>query len=244
MRIAVVSDVHSNIEALDAVLLHAERGGAIDALWCAGDIVGYGPDPDTVIAVLRARSVQTVAGNHDLAACGMMTTEEFNPVAEEAARWTQEHLSADSLAYLGELPLVLKPSAGVTIVHGSLRHPEWEYLLSEEQADAQFALQETQISIVGHSHLQFWSRERQGGSPLFAAKGGETIELGDGRYILNPGSSGQPRDGDPRAGYMLYDDGAATVTWQRVEYDANVTCARIIAEGLPEFLGTRLLAGR
>jgi diadenosine tetraphosphatase ApaH/serine/threonine PP2A family protein phosphatase len=255
MRAIVISDVHSNIEALDAVLSDAAAGGppaggAIDAVWCAGDIVGYGPDPHAVIDRLREVGAQCVAGNHDLAAVGEMTTDDFNPVAAAAAQWTAAQLRQDDRDFLRALPLVLKPHPLFTIVHGSLRDPVWEYLLDIDQAEVQFSLQGTAHSIIGHSHLQFSMAERRGGA--IAARRvshGDTVDLGDAhRRILNPGSVGQPRDGDRRAGYMLYDDtassGAGTVTWRRVEYDAKLTRQKILDAGLPEFLGDRLLAGR
>jgi predicted phosphodiesterase len=245
MRIAVISDVHSNIEALDAVLKHAGSERAIDAIWCAGDIVGYGPDPSAVLDAFRERDVQTVAGNHDLAACGLMEIDEFNPVAAEAVIWTQRRLRSDDVAYLRALPLVLDPSPQAVVVHGSLRQPQWEYLLSAEQAAAQFELQKPLRSVVGHSHLQFWMEERDGASPAIRVAGdGTQLDLAHGRFVLNPGSVGQPRDGDPRAGYMLYDESAATVTWHRVEYDAATTHRKIVEAGLPAYLGSRLLIGR
>jgi predicted phosphodiesterase len=245
MRILVVSDVHSNLEALDAVLADAERGGPIEAIWCAGDIVGYGPDPDAVIGTLRARGVSAVAGNHDLAVCGKMPLDDFNAVAAEAAVWTERHIGDTARDYLATLPLTASPRREVTMVHGSLRSPEWEYLLSAEQAAAQFALQQTPYSIIGHSHLQFWMEERDGQPPrICVADDGAALPLGETRLILNPGSSGQPRDGDPRAGYMLYDDAAAAVTWHRVDYDASVTHRKIVEAGLPPYLGSRLLIGR
>jgi predicted phosphodiesterase len=244
MRALVVSDVHSSITALDAVLRDAETRGPVDAVWCAGDVVGYGPDPGDVIRALQKADAVVVAGNHDLAAIGAMGVEDFNPVAAEAALWTRDHLSAYERHYLGMRPKVVRPHRDVTIVHGSLRQPEWEYLLSAEQAQAQFALQPTLCSIVGHSHLAFWFEER-GGAPSFHAAGdGHTVELASTRLILNPGSVGQPRDGDPRASYLIYDDTGATATWHRVAYDVAAVQARINDAGLPPFLASRLAVGR
>lgn len=246
MRIAVISDVHSNMEALSAVLRHAGSRAPIDGIWCAGDIVGYGAEPGAVIAALRARGVVTVAGNHDLAACGRMDTAEFNPLAATAVEWTAKQLSGAEAAYLRGLPLVATPAPQVTIVHGTLQHPEWEYLLEPAQARDHFALQETPYSIVGHTHLQLLIEEGDAGAPpaVRAMADGERHELGERRLILNPGGVGQPRDGDPRAGYMLYDDGAAAVSWHRVEYDAAAAAAKIELAGLPPFLARRLLIGR
>ena len=244
MRVAIVSDCHSNTEGLAGCLRHAASGGALDAVWCAGDVVGYGPEPAAVVAALRAHPLTLVAGNHDLAACGRMEVDEFNPAAARAALWTREQLSADERAFLADLPLTLAAGA-FTIVHGSLAHPEWEYLLTPEQALVQFGLQGTQYSIVGHSHLPFWIEERPGAAPeLRWAHDGDTLALGGTRLILNPGSTGQPRDGDPRASYMLYDDAAATVTWHRVEYDIAATQRKMRDRNLNPWLIERLALGQ
>ncbi len=243
MRIAIVSDVHSNLTALRAVLRHAEAGGAIDAVWCLGDIVGYGAEPSQTIATLREWPLTSVAGNHDLAAVRMMSVEDFNPVAAEAALWTADQLTADEQLFLLDLPLTVIAGA-FTLVHGSLREPVWEYLLDAEQATAQFALQTTPYSLIGHSHILFWVEERAAGPSFHRAGDGTTLELGDRRLIVKPGSAGQPRDGDPRVSYVLYDEGAATLTWRRVAYDIGATQAAIRAAGLPELLAERLAAGR
>src|SRR3990172_3807260 len=164
MRIAIVADVHSNLAAFEAVLRHAEAAGRIDALWCLGDTVGYGPHPNECIALLRKYEHCAVAGNHDLAACGKMGTEEFNAAAAQAARWTEEQLSKTARSYLAGLELVVC-EGDFTLVHGSLRWPEWEYLLSSEQAQVQFELQRTPYSIVGHSHIPFVCEQSASGAP-------------------------------------------------------------------------------
>ena len=242
MRIAVVADVHSNIEALDAVLAHADASG-IEAVLCAGDIVGYGADPSAVIARLRAAGAVSVAGNHDLVAARKMGVEDFNPVAGEAALWQASRLTDDECAYLAGLPLT-RVLPGITLVHGSLRAPEWEYLLDKEAAAAHFALQTTPVGIVGHSHLQFAAHDVGGKIAFTTATDGASVDIGPHPLILNPGSSGQPRDGDPRAGYMLYDEAAANVTWHRVEYDIAAAQTKIIAAGLNPWLAERLALGK
>ncbi|MGB2695248.1 MAG: metallophosphoesterase family protein [Dehalococcoidia bacterium] len=244
MRIAIVSDVHANLPAFEAVLRHAEAGGALDAVWCLGDIVGYGPHPNECIELLRSYAHRTVAGNHDLAACDRMGTEEFNAAAATAALWTTEQLSESSRAYLTGLTLV--ECEGVfTLVHGSLRSPEWEYLLSSEQAQAHLELQRTPYGLVGHSHLPFVCREEPGRPPKVLRVGdGERVKLGDERSILNPGGVGQPRDGDPRASYALYDDVARIVSYHRVAYDIEATQRAMEAAGLPRWLCERLSYGR
>jgi len=244
MRTVVVSDVHANLAALEAVLRHAEEGGAVDGVWCAGDIVGYGPEPGGVIELLRRRGVVAVAGNHDRAACGLMGVEEFNPSAAEAALWTRDQLRTEERDFLASLPLT-RVEGGFTLVHGSLRSPVWEYLLSAEQADAHFALQATPYGLIGHSHLPFWVEERPGRGPeFFAAGDGTRVELGDARLIFNPGGAGQPRDGDPRAPYAVYDDGEETVTWHRAEYDIAATQQKMRAAGLDAWLIERLAIGK
>lgn len=244
MRVLVISDVHSNIDALHAVLGHAQREGGFDAVWCTGDIVGYGPDPGPVLDALAVLGARCVCGNHDLAACGRMGVEEFNPVAADAALWTKGALNDSERATLERLPLTLIEEQ-VTLVHGSLREPEWEYLLDHDAASAQFALQTTDVSIVGHSHLQFICIEQPGDRPRFHyASDGEDIILDGRRVILNAGSVGQPRDGDPRAGYMLLDTSTRVAGWRRVPYDIDRVRARIDATGLPRVLGARLYEGR
>ncbi len=244
LRTLIVSDTHSNLEGLLAVIADAEARGGFGALWCAGDIVGYGAEPTAVVAGLRARGVQSVAGNHDRAATGQMEVDDFNPIAAEAASWTRDIITNADGAWLDALPLTLTVG-DYTIVHGTLREPLWEYLDAPPVAEAQFDRQQTPYSIVGHSHLQFWCEEREDQWPLFhLVRDGDAITLGDARLILNPGSSGQPRDGDPRAGYMVYDDAQRTITWHRVEYDAEATGRKILAAGLPEPLARRLLVGR
>ncbi len=244
MRIAVISDVHSNLEALSAALRHAEAGGPLDGVWCLGDIVGYGPEPSAVLSMLRARPLTSVAGNHDLAACGAMDVAEFNASAAEAALWTRGQLSEDERQFLLELPLV-RSTDGFTLTHGSLRAPAWEYLLSAEQALAQFQLQTTPYSLVGHSHLPMRFEERSGDAPRpRLCEDGDVAQLDGQRLILNPGSVGQPRDGDPRASYLLYDEGAASVSWHRVAYDIASTQRKMRAAKLPPWLAERLSMGK
>jgi diadenosine tetraphosphatase ApaH/serine/threonine PP2A family protein phosphatase len=243
MRIAIVCDVHANLAAFQAVLRHAEDSGRLDALWCGGDTVGYGPHPNECLALLRGYEHLGVAGNHDLGACGRMGIEEFNDAAAAAARWTGEQLSESARSYLRDLPLVVS-EGDFTLVHGSLTFPEWEYLLSSEQARDHFELQHTPYSVVGHSHVPFVCEEREGAPPVLRpAADGERVELGDIRLILNPGGAGQPRDGDPRAAYALYDGDGGVVTFHRVEYDIALTQRAMEAARLPLWLSERLSHG-
>lgn len=243
MRIAILADIHANLSALEAVLQHAESGGSLDALWCLGDTVGYGPHPNECIDLLCRYDHRAVGGNHDLAACGRMGSEEFNEAAAAAARWTDGQLTDGSRSYLQELEMIVT-EGDFTLVHGSLRWPEWEYLLSGEQAQAHFELQSTPNGLVGHSHLPFVCREEQVPPTLVPYTDGEAVDLGVVRLILNPGSVGQPRDSDPRAGYALYDSDAATVSFHRVEYDIAATQQAMEKAGLPSWLSERLSYGR
>jgi diadenosine tetraphosphatase ApaH/serine/threonine PP2A family protein phosphatase len=244
MRTVIVADVHANLVAFEAVLAHAASGGRIDAIWCLGDTVGYGPRPNECLALLRGHEHRAVAGNHDLAACERMDTHEFNEAAAEAAHSTARQLSDTQRSYLRELPLTACEGE-FTLVHGSLRWPEWEYLLSSEQAQGHFELQRTPYSLVGHSHLPFVCEEQPAAPPVLRpASDGERVALGERRLILNPGSAGQPRDGDPRVSYALYDGDARSVTFHRVDYDIAATQRVMEAAGLPAWLSERLALGR
>jgi diadenosine tetraphosphatase ApaH/serine/threonine PP2A family protein phosphatase len=243
MPILIVSDVHANLAALRAVIADASRDGAVDAIWATGDLVGYGAEPGEALELLREHRLVAVAGNHDLAACGKIGVEEFNASAATAARWTAAHLNGDAREWLAGLPLT-RAEGDFSLAHGSLRDPVWEYLLSGEQALVQFELETTPFSIVGHSHLPFAFEERSAGVPVMRRMDdGARLALGETRVIVNPGGVGQPRDGDARASYVLYDDSARTLTWRRVAYDIRSAQEKIIAAGLPRWLAERLATG-
>ena len=244
MRIVIVADIHSNLEAFEAVLAHAAGGGPIDRLWCIGDVVGYAADPAACIDLLRRYPHATVVGNHDLAAVGELGTGDFNPVAARAAAWTGEHLSAEEHKYLSSLPFVVVED-DFTMVHGSLRWPEWEYLLSTDAAVEHLQLQETSYSLVGHSHIPFVATEQEGSLVAMAPlRDGDVVKLGKERLIINPGGVGQPRDGDPRASYAVFESDARTLTLHRVEYDLEKAQRKIREAGLPPYLADRLAYGR
>ncbi len=244
MRCLVVADVHSNLEALRAVIDHAEASGGFDRVWCLGDVVGYGPDPGPCIELLRSYPHAAVAGNHDLAAIGELSTDTFNPVARIAAMWTRHRLTQDEQAYLRANPL-RHVEGEVTLLHGTPREPVWEYFLPWLMPPADTAeclrLFSTPLCLLGHSHLPFVCDEAGGVSPLAA---GAVVQVDGARLIANPGSVGQPRDGDPRAAYAVYDTAAATLTHHRVPYDIERTQAKMASAGLPEPLATRLSFGR
>ena len=248
MRIAIVSDVHANLAALEAVLRHAEADGPIDGVWCLGDTVGYGPQPSQCVARLREAGAVAVAGNHDRAATGKMGTEEFNPDAATAALWTRDHLAEDAAAHLDGLPEVARPSEEFTLVHGTLRWPLWEYLSSYEAARAHLERQETPFSLVGHTHVPMLvgeGAEFEHGCEMDYLEDGQSVPLTEERrLVVNAGGVGQPRDGDPRAAYALFDAEARKVTIHRVEYDIKATQALMEAAGLPRRLIDRLSVGR
>ncbi len=246
MRIAILADVHSNLEALETVLRHAEQQRALEQVWCLGDIVGYGPDPGPCLALLREHAALGVPGNHDLAAIGLLSTEDFNPDAAAANVWTTRQLGVDERLYLEGLPHVLR-LGDFTLVHGSLRWPIWEYLYSADVALAHFQRQETPYSLVGHTHVSLLVVEDEGspeGYQMRYLEDGATVELGESRLIVNPGGVGQPRDGDPRAAYAVYDEEARTVVLHRLEYDIAATQRKMEAAGLPPRLIRRLSMGR
>lgn len=239
MRALIVGDIHSNLEAFRAVLDDAVRRGGFDRVWCLGDVVGYGPDPVACVALLRRHEHLCVAGNHDRAAIGWLDTRDFNPHAAAACRWTSSRLRPEDVAYLSRLPETVS-EGDVTLVHGSLRRPIGEYLLSEEAARATFELLDTPYCFVGHSHVPRLYRETGEGESL---REGEPLALGVERLIVNPGAVGQPRDGDPRAAYVIYDDASRTLSFRRVAYDVAATQEKMRRAGLPSRLVERLSVG-
>jgi predicted phosphodiesterase len=242
MRVAVVSDIHSNLHALEAVL-EAVDADAPDELWCLGDLVGYGPRPNECCAAIEARAAVCLAGNHDLAVVGTIDLFEFSGDAAAAANWTRTVLTDEARAYLDRL----EPqggAAGVALYHGSARDPVWEYVLSDEAAEATLALAGTPLVLVGHSHAALVAVERGGKIVGGLAGAGTELDLSEGRSLLNPGSVGQPRDGDPRAAYLLLDLDARRASFRRVAYDIARTQAEIVEAGLPEALGARLSSGQ
>lgn len=246
MRIAVVSDVHANLAALESVLRHAEDEHALDAVWSLGDLVGYGPQPSECLARLRGFDFLSVAGNHDLAASAVIDTEDFNPAAAAANAWNAGQLDEEELAFLRELPRTLELEQ-MQLAHGSLRDPVWEYLITIPGALAQFELMTAPFSFVGHTHVPLVFVE--GSEAAFdldyvQPAAGQVVQLAEHRLILNPGSVGQPRDGDPRAAYAVYDTAAQTVAFYRVEYDIAATQAVMAEAGLPQNLIERLSRGR
>lgn len=242
MRFAILADIHSNLEAFESVLGDADSRGGFDKIWCLGDVVGYGPDPNECIKRLRQFEHVCIAGNHDWAAIGKMDTSDFNPVAAAAANWTAEQLTAEDREYLLSLPVILCED-DFTLAHGSPREPIWEYLLSTEAAQDNFAYFETAYCLVGHSHIPLIF-ELVDDKAVFIDFGETSLALEHKRMIINPGGVGQPRDGDPRASYAIYDSDAQTVSHYRVEYDVPATQKKMAERGLPTPLILRLSVGR
>ncbi len=239
MRIAVLSDIHSNLIALDAVIASFDR---VDAVWHLGDVVGYGPDPDGVIDRLREIDAIGVRGNHDAAASGGAEIDWFNPVARTAMEWTRGAISAASRAWLSELP-IRRVDGAFTLVHGSPRDPTWEYLNSTEIARLSFDALETRHGLNGHTHRPIAFVQTEHGIDARRPDPATPLALGDGRALLNPGSVGQPRDGLPEASYLILDPEVGECTWHRVAYDIGRVQAAMRDCGLPSALIERLGVG-
>lgn len=239
--IALLSDVHANLTALEAVLEDVPRGAT---LWVMGDTVGYGPDPSEVLALLRERGARMVAGNHDLAVAGKIGVEQFNEDAAAAVLLHRAWLSAEERDRLAALPLTLN-EGDFTLVHGSLRDPVWEYVLDGAAAGTCIGLARTAHCCNGHTHLPAVFAFRDGAKQrltLVDPRDGDTVELA-GRLLLNPGSVGQPRDGDARASWALLDEARATVSFRRTPYGVSATQQRMRRRSLPQFLADRLAFG-
>jgi diadenosine tetraphosphatase ApaH/serine/threonine PP2A family protein phosphatase len=243
MRCAILADIHSNLEAFTAVLGDVARKGEVDELWCLGDVVGYGPDPGPCIELLRRCNHVCVAGNHDLAAIGKIDTKYFNPHAAAAIDWTSKELSWKDKQYLEKLPLTIE-KGDFTLVHGSPIDPVFEYVISGGIAARNFPRFQTTYCLVGHSHQPVSFKEENGSAVPIGLSPGVGIILAKTRMIINPGAVGQPRDGDPQASYILYDDEASVARLIRVPYDVEKTQYKIMKAGLPVHLATRLKEGR
>ncbi len=239
MRALILSDIHANLEALEAVLADADQRGGFDAVWSLGDLVGYGPDPNACVQRLQDYQLLAVAGNHDHAAIGKMETDLFNHEAAAAARWTAEQLAPDQVAFLTTLPEVAF-SEPFTLVHGSLRAPVWEYLLDHDSALGTLNLMQTQFCLVGHSHIPFLCKEDQGEPEFEDFSEDQVIRLDDRRWIINPGGVGQPRDRNPKPSYGIYDQAEHSVERHRVSYDIKATQRKMMDAGLPKYLIDRL----
>jgi diadenosine tetraphosphatase ApaH/serine/threonine PP2A family protein phosphatase len=243
MRVAIVSDIHGNRHAFEAVLDDVEAAGA-EELWCLGDLVGYGADPDACVELTRANARVCLAGNHDMAVRGDLPLDEFSRGAELAARWTQEVIAPEARAYLDSLrPAELGEEVG--LYHASPRDHVWEYVLSTLLAELCLDAQRHRICFIGHSHVALSFNRPEGGIATGETRhDGTVLDLGEDDWLINPGSVGQPRDGDPRAAWLLLDTLEWTAEYRRTEYDVAGAAAAIRAARLPDSLAERLEYGQ
>ena len=246
MRYLIVSDLHANREALDAVVQHAND--RYDQAICCGDLVGYGADPNAIVDWVRANCALTVRGNHDKACTGLDDLEWFNPVAKAAAVWTQQNMTAENAEWTRSLPKGPLSVGGFQAVHGA-PFDEDEYVLAAEEATQAFGYLESRLAFFGHTHVQggfIWNHSRVETVMRTSPRSERQIMEIDPQcaYLINPGSVGQPRDGDPRAAYCLYDSDAAMVTYFRVDYNIAAAQQKIRQAGLPPILADRLTVGR
>ncbi|MFC1915433.1 metallophosphoesterase family protein [Chloroflexota bacterium] len=243
MRFAIIADVHANLAAFTAVLEDIEQRGGVEEVWCLGDIVGYGPDPHQCLELLRQYNHVCVAGNHDWGATGKIDPSDFNPDAAAACRWTAQQLSPEDIEYLEGLPLVIDKD-NFTLVHGSPREPVWEYLISTSLAKVNFNFFQSQYCLVGHSHMPLIFRDEDGACSFGRFAPNVGLALGKSRLIINPGGVGQPRDGDPRASYAIYDSESRLVRLYRIPYDIGATQDKMMQNELPIRLVVRLNYGQ
>jgi predicted phosphodiesterase len=243
MRVAVISDIHGNRPAFEAALAAIDALG-VEQIWCLGDLVGYGAEPDACVALARENTSVCLVGNHDLVVRGDLSAEDFSRAAGVAARWTRQNIAPESLDFLAPLePQRLEADVG--LFHASPRDPIWEYVLSAAQAGACLDAQERRVCLVGHSHvaLSFGRAPGQSTEGEMRPEGSE-LDLREGEWLLNPGSVGQPRDGDPRAAWLELDTSQWTATYHRTEYDIAAAGDAIRTAGLPTSLADRLQVGQ
>jgi predicted phosphodiesterase len=242
-RIALISDIHGNLPAFQAVLAAIEEQG-VDAIWCPGDLVGYGAQPNECVELAGSSADLCLIGNHDLVVIDRLDISDFSPNAAVAAQWTKGELAADARAYLEKLEPA-DPQQAVGLFHASPRDPVWEYVLSAMAADDCINAMDARVGAVGHSHvaLAFW---RKPDSPTAGAQSepGTELDLSEDRWLFNPGSVGQPRDGDPRASWLLLELETWKATWHRTEYEIDVAAEAIRLAGLPTQLADRLYYGQ
>ena len=245
MRIAAITDIHANLPALEAVL-EAVEAAAVEEVWCLGDVVGYGVEPDACAELVRERCAVCLVGNHDLAVLGTLDVASFSEAAAVAVEWTRANVADTTLEFLrgqeaqGE-------RAGFGLFHASPRDPVWEYVLSNEQADAGMDASPQRIALIGHSHVAlFFNRPGAGEDETRGAQAsdGALLDLSRGNWLVNPGSVGQPRDGDPRAAWLELDTEAETACFHRVPYDIERAAVPIAKAGLPSRLADRLYSGQ
>ena len=239
MRVLVLSDIHSNLAAFEAVLSAA---GEVDQVWCMGDLVGYGPDPNECVERIREFPHICVAGNHDWGVLGKLDLNDFNPNARQACLWNREQLSTENRQYLDDLDERIVQD-DFTLVHGSPRWPIWEYISVPAEAAPNFGFFETTYCFVGHTHAPIIFIETEDSCQAAALPQDRPVALGPERLIINPGGVGQPRDGDPRASYLILDTEHLIIEHHRIEYPIEDTQKRMLKAGLPLQLIARLGVG-
>jgi diadenosine tetraphosphatase ApaH/serine/threonine PP2A family protein phosphatase len=246
LRAAIITDVHSNQPALETTFAAIDEAD-LEQIWCLGDVVGYGAQPDACAELIRERCDVCLVGNHDLAVLGALDISTFSETAAVAVEWTRENASAATFDFLREL----KPAGardGVGLFHGSPRDPIWEYVLSIDQAEDGLDVQQERVGLIGHSHISlFFTRPdgaRHGDTQGAQAGDGALLSLESGTWLINPGSVGQPRDGDPRAAWLELDTEEWTARFHRVSYDVATAAETILTAGLPSQLAERLEVGR
>ena len=243
MRIAVVSDIHGNKQAFEAVL-DAIADSTCEEMWCLGDLVGYGAEPDACVELARRHAAICLAGNHDLGVTGEIGLQEFSRGAALAVQWTQKTIKPETREYLDQLePTLLDEEVG--LYHASPRDPVWEYVLSPLQAELCLDLQEHRVCLIGHSHVALSFCRTPGEATSGRTRDAdEEIDLNTGEWLVNPGSVGQPRDGDPRGAWLELDLDTWTAIYRRTEYDIEGAAAAIRAARLPASLAERLEYGQ
>ena len=242
-RLALVSDVHGNLPAFKAVLEDIRKEEA-DEIWCLGDLVGYGAQPEECVELAREECTVCLAGNHDLVVTGGIDIRDFSRSAAVAALWTRDHMGKEATDWLRDLD-PMDDAHDLGLYHASPRDPIWEYVLSTGQADECMRLMQPRVGAVGHSHVALFFHKND--TPHVVGSqtpGGTRLVMSDGRWLINPGGVGQPRDGDPRAAWLLLDTGTWTATWRRVEYPIDEAAKAIEEAGLPTVLGERLYSGQ
>jgi predicted phosphodiesterase len=243
VRVAIVSDIHGNRQAFEAVLDEIEASEC-EEMWCLGDLVGYGAEPDACVELARRHAAICLAGNHDLGVRGTLPLEEFSRGAALAAKWTQDTVTSDTLTYLRQLrPLNLDEEVG--LYHASPRDPVWEYVLSPLQAELCLDVQQHRVCLIGHSHVALSFSRSAGAAATGQTRGAdEELDLAAGEWLINPGSVGQPRDGDPRAAWLELDAGRSFARYRRTDYDIAGAAGAIRAARLPDSLAERLAYGQ
>lgn len=242
MRMALISDIHANLEALDAVLDHIDKQ-SIDAIHCLGDVIGYGPDPTACVELVSDRCKLKLLGNHEYVALGLIDNDNMNPIAKTSAEWTQKQLSDREISMLADYDMEDR-IADIQFVHASPFEPDkWHYLLNMHEAKQAFEYVDKPVCFFGHTHLPMVFAEESDGT--VRQRTGMNFKLAEGtKYLVNVGSVGQPRDDDPRAAYGIFDTSTSTVEFHRVEYDIKKAQSKMIEAKIPEMLIERLELGR